>query len=629
MIGERHMPAHLPSEAQPIHKPETTQRFDYDANAREVTAKLERLGIAKVGDPIGLLNENGIDRTRYISYARQRLLPGWTPGTPLPEKIGSVQIPKGVRKFGQRILGIIVAAHVGYGHERVGLETSDSIALIGGRTKDFQIGGDKTVFHKTKGVWARLLFGNLERAAKSFNWVYTKQSMEDARAKGMAGDALIAHPENPDPYPKTTRRLVTILGVLGSRSIKEALSKKAREEVVRSAFALKEQTPEQVKQGEFLYRFTLMKSLAYLFKTTINQEIKQSFNGEQLIPLIIATHAVLASAIGQILEKKLQQFSNSITANFQPDKGMIAATHTHNPRTYVPNTQTIEKWELQLQQSLPHTVSLEGFPSPLSVYARDELLAKRQQALRDGQPITVVATASGVALAQLGAFSDFMKHNSEAIRNDEIRFVVQCGSQDNDGQVVYKQLLNQAKVLGIENKVVLHLGKDHDSAIRFFDAISWTETPLSVLVKGSEMASILDTLNVHQLGVGALGEGGHEIWNLAARFFENPYSVSFPSVKLATEFKKAVDSIFRNDPLIQEYLKQGSQHYSVDKLLQIIDEQTIDGEDPQSAEKLREMVERFYNNPHTTSQPNASLTLLESMLKKRFPNLEETEQAAT
>lgn len=601
--AERRMPIPSPSEVptisrQATRRTEAPQRFDYEIHTARVK---DRLHEWQFGQSITHFETQGLNKTQYITWAKEKLFGKDHTGPSLPEKIGEVEVPAIIRENAGNMQAILASYNVGYGHYRTALVMENLLQLMGAPTTNIFIAGPDKVFDATKGVLAKILVRDIDRIARGMTTNYIKASKEDAYRQGLIAEPPTHH----DPDPQYSRRAQILTG-LAMGTWRERFTWQLGNAAKR-IFELHDQTPGQVKSSLHTYRLLFLKSIKHFLRTTISS----AANGEDMKTLVIATHGPTANVLG-LIPKEMKQELGIIDANFQPDIGMILGSYSSSPPTYTEKDVTTLKWGMKLgvpdQAHAPNTHVLNGYFSPLSVFARNELSTMRSDAAKNGTPITVIATASGVATTQIEAFKDFIKEHAEELRAGTLRYVVQCGNEANGGPDVYKELGQLIRENGVDANVLLHLAPTEKAALEFFEALSWAPVPLAIQTKGAEVARMAQALNIPHIPTGTVGGGGHEIWNIAASIFDNPNSVVFPNQKVSDVFIEDVRTKFANDPIVQRY----SDRYHPEQLISLVAQHTATTPEDMTI-KVREYIESGYQHPTNQS---AMLDVIAHMLSR-------------
>lgn len=574
-----------------------TPSFNYESHTKNVVDHLMRFGF---GETATLLTGDtiGIDRERYLSFARQRLLdPESTAGVDqkvLPEKIGEVEIPPLLRTHGHNISALLLSFNVGYGHLRPALALQNVIELLGGKARSAFLGGEENSIPHT----GKTDFGgykDLNRLLRGVGRWYRVTNLTTAHQQGMMDQP----PTFSNPDPEYTQLAKTILGFVADRETFKKAPEKAIAEVMTF---LRERTRGQVWASSI--------ALSLLFRRSLRTLIQNSFHEERRKEkLVIATHGTIGEALGTIHPLTKQRIGY-VDANFQPDVCMFYDTYTQNPHTYTEKNETVEKWGMKQGfhngEHARNTIVLDGYITPLSVFKREQLAETRRQALESGIPLTVVATASGNAPAQLGAFKDFIITNLPHFADKTLRMVVECGAEEGGGLIVHDQLHNLIKKYHLEESVVLHASKTPEASLQFFEAVSWAPVPIAMLVKASEMTRIAQALNVPLISTGALGP--HELWNIAATLLDNPTSVVF-SQKVGAIVRDGILKNFPNDMLVQQH----PERRYIERLVENLSTRTA-----QNAADLLQLVrDHITGGRESSSNQQAMLTLLSDMLDRK------------
>ncbi|HYK08477.1 MAG TPA: hypothetical protein VEW42_03195, partial [Candidatus Eisenbacteria bacterium] len=442
MIGERRMPTPLPERPQPQHQQPIVRRtealpaFDYEAHTAQVKAKLRKW---QFGPAIETFEAKGLDKSRYIPWAREKLFGKDNANLEhsLPKRIGDVEIPDIIRENAGNMRAILASYNVGYGHYRTALVMENLMQVMGIPTTDLFISGPDRIIDVTKGFWAKILLRDVDRATRGVTTNYIHESLKDAYRQGLMANQPVLH----DPDPKYTKKIRNLFGILMG-TMKERFTLDLGRAAKRS-FELQDQTPGQMRIANLGYKALLAKSTKHLLRTII----EKAEGGKNKKTLVIATHGVTANVIGVIPEKVKQELG-IIDANFQPDIGMILATYTANPPTYTEKDITALKWGMKLGmpdgEFAPNTHVLNGYFTPLSSFDRDHLSTARSEAAKNGAPLTVIGTASGVAPAQIEAFKTFITEHAAELRAGTLRYIVQCGNDANGGPEVHRELTRLA-----------------------------------------------------------------------------------------------------------------------------------------------------------------------------------------
>lgn len=171
--------------------------------------------------------------------------------------------------------------------------------------------------------------------------------------------------------------------------------------------------------------------------------------------------------------------------------------------------EAIKFWQLtdspeEAQRKFP---VVDGFTMPMAGFARNELTKKRKKYLEDGdKPITHILTASGIAIAQDKSFKDYINSLETQIKENKADVIIQCG-YGKTGLMLKRSLESFLETKPeIKDKICLHWAESATAAVDFFEAISWTEDAVVLIVKASEMPNMAVDMGMPVVPLGCVGK---------------------------------------------------------------------------------------------------------------------------
>lgn len=589
----------------------------FEKNNQEV---ITRLNEWKFGEAINFLTPEGLDRNRYYPFARRELnlYDGAT-------RIGEVPLPENFHKFINDWVFFTISANFGYGHKRPEQYFRNLVELFGAHCESVFLGGPADVLKTILPNLASWLKGHpekmkLDQLLRDMLMLYHETSVEDGKKHGMVPQDYEIEKEN--RLSKQDKE--GILNILEYSGAKPGIKKNPS--LIREVF-----TGKDVDTKETIDKQALALDLIFGYASRgLIKDIKKRHPNKKLG--IISTFPLVSRHLGRLKGKTRKMIDAIVNIGTDAVQALQIYMWGLVP-TYLEAPEAINKLKKRaMLEELEDTYATGGFPSPLSVFKRNGLSQKRTENLKKGVPLTIVGTASGIAPAQEESFVNFMQMSVGKIKKGELRMIFQCGAEEGGAIHVYNRLLNEAKLLGIEDKVVLHVGKDPQAALDFFEALSWSETPMALLVKGSEMARIAYSLNIPLIPTGAIGD--HEIWNLVLALRGQPGFVNFlPEV--AEALKENIKDTWKDDEevkqtegLYEETIKLINKHtaktdiigYSSEQLIKMQYETQLSLRDLVPLNDLFEKVVSYILSGNITKTNNGSmLRVVMNMIAPKQP----------
>lgn len=209
-------------------------------------------------------------------------------------------------------------------------------------------------------------------------------------------------------------------------------------------------------------------------------------------------------------------------AGWIPDPLLVVETD------YAKN-RLVKAWRGKMGQNIHVS---KGFPAPVgALIRRSELTKKRAEAIPLGEPQILFLPASGVATAQLKSFTDILVEVAPLLDQGKLKVVVQAGAEGL-GKKVHDSLSTLVEQLsseypGLMKNVVIHHGQTVRAALDLFEVVAASGKPMSIAVKGSEMARIAVQLGIPHIVTGTIGE--HEKWNVIVSALQGAAVIVLPT----------------------------------------------------------------------------------------------------
>jgi len=198
---------------------------------------------------------------------------------------------------------------------------------------------------------------------------------------------------------------------------------------------------------------------------------------------------------------------------------------------------------------------LNGFTMPMAGFMRNHLSTVRREALEKNPeaPITHILTASGIAPAQERSFISHIESIKDQLITNHAKMVIQCGYGE-PGKLLFASLKEYiSKNPEIASKICLHRAETVTGAVDFFEALAWTEQPVVLAVKASEMPNMAMDLGMPCIPLGCVGKVEDGNIRLMGKLPES-------SVIFTTRVVSMAKASLRKR-LIEKYAKTQAEHY--------------------------------------------------------------------
>jgi|GEM_PF-1597372 len=376
--------------------------------------------------------------------------------------------------------------NAGMGHIRVAQVFRDILWLLNQPVEMITLGGGTNHFPPL-----------IERLAKAVLALYEQESLRKAVNSNMAPYTVLNHAScrNADQLMLKILLFIT-LGKQGSQDINALASAKSCAGV--------DETEEKARK---LFK-PLKPLISRLLKNYSQENARQLF----LHPLF----AKLWSLYGE-------NFSNSVATIATDSAALDEGWINKNIRIFIEQMAVLmQSFQKTAETYQAEIILTAGFPAPPASLIAGSLAEQRAESLARNSELTLVMTASGVPQAQQLVFESIAKL---ALETKGTNLVIQCG-YGTLGKELFSYFSNH---FSGNDRVSLHWAEKISQAVDFFSALSFSEKPLLLVVKGSEMCRMAVSLGIPMLLTGAVGD--HEVGNVLLSCMQSkPNIIILPNV---------------------------------------------------------------------------------------------------
>jgi len=380
-----------------------------------------------------------------------------------------------------------LAINMGLGHIRVMIPIFKLCQILGIPTTRIVIGD------KNRENVDRHIHPFVSSIVKAALQAYEEESLKLAYDQGMT--TVLIEPRTEDLSRRAFERVIALIH--GKRS----LSEEERHRFIMGMFsAVEDNSSMQELVGGGLFGFFLRRIFDHVHAKNI-----------------VFTHPIFSviasSKAGKLFLREAYNIISVAT------DAIVASTWLKDFRLLVETEEAKEKLIKDCGDRANNQVIVaEGLVSPLSSLLSENLYTERRKLVQQGEPLTCLLTASGVAPVQEASFKEFLTENAERIASGEIRVVIQSG-YGYMGSLLYEKLSIHISKLGLQGEVLMHWHETAIGAVEFAEAVTLEEIPLVLVTKGGEMTRVAVTLPVPQIVTGAISE--HEIHNISTSMNQN------------------------------------------------------------------------------------------------------------
>jgi len=421
--------------------------------------------------------------------------------------IGEVPIPEELQKADKAQEIDTLAINMGMGHRRPQRCYSFLLSTLGFTNVRDHFFGDKE----------RLLNPLAEGILRDALDRYTEQSIRDAKEKGMYNGPLYIAKKT-----KYTHALDVVL--------KQFLSSQGKEMTPAELMKIfsgniDAKTPEELEAGNRIIEQVLTifsQGLLFgkeaknidvainLLSVMLKKDIRFKNTRDEKIAMLIF-HPLFNHILDEVREKMPNLHAAAVVTDRVVESAWVSRRDT-NVKVLCAMKDARDDaanfWKFDQTTRDARMPVLDGFTMPMAGFIRNHLSEVRKEALEKNPdtPIVHVLTASGIAPAQEQSFITHIESVKEQLAGGHVTMVIQCGYGE-PGKLLFASLKDYLnKNPDISSKICLHWTETVTGAVDFFEALVWTEKPIALFVKASEMPNMAMDLGIPCAPLGCVGK---------------------------------------------------------------------------------------------------------------------------